>query len=109
MSTKPNSFPSSGIENALFLITLGMGNFFFFQCDLLTPILETFVRYGLSLQIPPTYFSVLVFIISSWQGISQWPKTQCAIGMQWPFLFSQFVNCNMFFLVDCLDLFCIVH
>ena len=60
MSTKPNSFPSSGIENALFLITLGMGKTFFFQCDLLTPILETFVRYGLSLQIPPTYFSVLV-------------------------------------------------
>lgn len=44
MSTKPNSFPSSGIENALFLITLGMGKTFFFQCDLLTPILETFVR-----------------------------------------------------------------
>lgn len=63
------------------------GKFFFFQCDLLIPILETFVRYGLSLQIPPTYFSVLVFIISSWQGISQWPKTQCAIGMQWPFCF----------------------
>lgn len=53
MSTTPNSFPSSGIEHALFLITLGMGKTFFFQCDLLTPILETFVRYGLSLQILP--------------------------------------------------------